>query len=417
MAAGDAPTDDDRPRPSDERSRDSSWTRRGNVERRSGRRLSLRELPSDGFANVQRPQPPIPRPRATAWFLRFLKIACVLNLLGVAAIVAAVLLIGERWYLTTAALYLPRWPWGLPSIPLTLAAAWAWRRGLWLTLPAAAMVFGPLCGLRMTLPSFVSYAGDRVVLATANIQNGEPNLPAILGEVERRGVYMLCCQEVDSEQLELNETAARMGLDSVHYDSYFWTASRYPLRKVRVLESQASYRDIAAVYEMRDLPNRAADGPPLFLVNVHLSTARFGLKNLRPRTPLTGVGLDALAAHQAVRRTEVAELAALLDELDADGDVIACGDFNMPTDSTAFAPLLSGRRSAFDDAGFGYGYTVPNDAGHGWPRGLCWLRVDQVLVSESLVVHSAAAGNAAGSDHRAMFVDLTSPVTRTGSDR
>ena len=374
-----------------------------------GRRLQVRELPSDGLAPTakrpreSRPDRNIDRTRAGRAFAVFLKVACWVNLTGVVAVWLLVRTLGESWYLTTALLYLPRWPWLLPSIPLALAAAWVWRRGLWLTLPAIAIVAGPLCGLRLGWGGWTASAPPQLSLVTVNIQNGQPNLRATLGEIERRGVELICCQEVDSEQLELIETANEIGLIDQHYDSYFWTASSQPLTKVEVLESQASFRDIAAVYRIEDAQ---ANGRPVHLVNVHLSTARFGLKNLRPRTPLTGIGLDELAAAQAIRMTEVAELAALLDRLADEGEVIACGDFNMPTDSTAFAPLLARCRSAFDSAGVGYGYTVPNDAGHGWPRGFCWLRVDQVLVTGGLTALSASEGDAAGSDHRAMFATI-----------
>lgn len=374
-----------------------------------GRRLQVRELPSDGLAPTakrpreRQPNDGVDRTRAGRAFAVFLKIACWTNLAIVAGVWLLVRFLGESWYLTTALLYLPRWPWLLPSIPLTLAAAWVWRRGLWLTLPAIALVAGPLCGLRLGWAGWTASALPQLSLVTVNIQNGQPNLRATLGEIERRGIELICCQEVDSEQLELIETAAAMGLADQHYDSYFWTASSRPLTKIDVLESQASFRDIAAVYRIDDAE---VGGRPVHLVNVHLSTARFGLKNLRPRTPLTGIGLDELAAAQSIRMTEIAELAALLARLAEEGEVVACGDFNMPTDSTAFAPLLEQYRSAFDTAGLGYGYTVPNDAGHGWPRGFCWLRVDHVLITDGLTPLSADEGDAAGSDHRAMFATI-----------
>ena len=326
------------------------------------------------------------------------------------ALYGALRLMAESWWPATAALYLPRWPWMLPTIPLGIAAWFVWRQGVWLPIVGALLVLGPIAGLR--LPQLGERPrGQEIRVVTLNIQNGKPNLPASLGEIERFEPHLLLCQEVDYEQRELEESAAAAGLVHVRYDSHFWTAATSPLRLVEVVESQTSFRDICAVYEWEG-PTEAAGtmdtARQLFVVNVHLSTARHGLVNLRPTSPLTGTGLQELAEHQHLRAAEIGELAATLDELSQRGDVIVAGDFNMPTDSPWFAALLRDRVSAFDVAGRGYGYTVPNDAGDLWPRGVCWLRVDHVLAG-GLGVRAARPGRASGSDHRGMFAKLVRP--------
>src|SRR5262249_49589632 len=47
------------------------------------------------------------------------------------------------------------------------------------------------------------------------------------------------------------------------------------------------------------------------------------------------------------------------------------GDFNMPSDDSTLAALRAHFRFAFDEAGWGYGYTRP--------AGLPWVRIDHIL--------------------------------------
>ena len=349
-------------------------------------------------------RPPITElaPKRLRWRRAAIAVS-VAYLLAMLAIWALLRFAAETFWPATALLYLPRWPWILPAIPVGIAAWLLWRPGALLAAIGAIVVLGPVGGFRFGTGRAIVKPPDTVIrVVTLNIQNGKPNLPASLGEIERFGPDVMCSQEVDFEQPELIDSVASVDLAYRRHDSHFWTASRWPLELVRVVESQTSYRDICAVYRVLG-PGESA----FHLVNVHLSTARHGLTNLRPRTVLTGVGLDELRAHQRLRLGEIAELSAVLDELPT--PLVVCGDFNMPVDSPAFAALLAGRRSAFDVAGFGYGYTVPNEATPLWPRGWCWLRVDHVLASKNVSPIAARPGTASGSDHRALLTELRLP--------
>ena len=351
-------------------------------------------------ANLQPPTDAAARRRR--WIRRGVVTLSVAYLAGVLLLWVLLRFAAESFWPATALLYLPRWPWLLPAIPIGIAAWLLWRPGALLAAIGAILVLGPIGGFRFGGGSEPAGGGPVVRVVTLNIQNGKPNLRASLGEIERFAPDVVCSQEVDFEQPDLDASLASVELTHRRHDSHFYVASRWPLERVRLVESQASFRDLCVVY-------RVLAPQPFHLVNVHLSTARHGLTNLRPRTIVTGAGLDELREHQRLRMAEIDELAAVLN--DVPQPVVVCGDFNMPVDSPAFAPLLIGRCSAFDAAGFGYGYTVPNEATPLWPRGWCWLRVDHVLGSADIMPLDARPGHASGSDHRAMLATLQLPAT------
>jgi endonuclease/exonuclease/phosphatase (EEP) superfamily protein YafD len=77
---------------------------------------------------------------------------------------------------------------------------------------------------------------------------------------------------------------------------------------------------------------------------------------------------------------------------------IVAGDFNAPPEGRNFRDHWGDLRNAFGVAGVGFGATRLN----GWIR----LRIDHVLYGTGFRAVRAWVGNAAGSDHLPLIVDL-----------
>ena len=83
---------------------------------------------------------------------RLLRIAAIAYPLSLLAILVSLRWIGERWWVTTTALYLPRWPFAAPLPLLALALAVAGPRRLLLTQVAALLLLIPLLGFTLSVP-------------------------------------------------------------------------------------------------------------------------------------------------------------------------------------------------------------------------------------------------------------------------
>ena len=104
---------------------------------------------------------------------RILLILALAYPIALLAVIAGLRFIGEQWWLTTAALYLPRLVFALPLPALVLALAWFGpRRALWAQLAAALLLLFPLMGLRVSATRTITpgafHAIDRLAQAPRN---------------------------------------------------------------------------------------------------------------------------------------------------------------------------------------------------------------------------------------------------------
>ncbi len=104
-----------------------------------------------------------------------------------------------------------------------------------------------------------------------------------------------------------------------------------------------------------------------------------------------------MRAHRAAQRRELAEIAALLEQVPASVPVVLGGDFNAPPGDPVFRPLAPRLCDGWRRAGVGWGDTILND--------LPVSRIDRVFVSEHLRPLRLAAGRTAASDHRLVVAE------------
>ena len=138
--------------------------------------------------------------------------------------------------------------------------------------------------------------------------------------------------------------------------------------------------------------------------DVHLMTPRHGASGISVMSPLTGAGVEEFEWHQRLREDEAAETRAFFDRQAGPPRLIA-GDFNAPTTSSMFTDHWSGYASAFETAGWGYGYTSPCNADRKWLPNTPWMRIDHLLADDRWSILSCRIGKSDGSDHRLLFTE------------
>jgi vancomycin resistance protein VanJ len=77
--------------------------------------------------------------------------------------------------------------------------------------------------------------------------------------------------------------------------------------------------------------------------------------------------------------------------------VLVAGDFNMPSDYGSMASFRSTYPSAYDQVGWGFGYTRPT--------ALPWVRIDHVLGSRDWAFRRCWVGPDFGSDHLPLIAE------------
>ena len=334
-----------------------------------------------------------PTPSITRLAGKFVVAASLVDLVTVLALLVLLCVVSENWWPSLALTYLPRVLYLMPPLFLMIAAAIVRRRWIWINLFSLLLVVGPIMGLRLPISGLNggSGAGELLTIVSCNIQGGGRDLTKILAELEEIQPDVVVLQEANDGIKTLMPFFE--GWSQVHKGEYF-VASRFPVKLRDICRAEAFRRATAILCEV--------DGPdgPFLICDVHLTTARFGLSNLRLHSMATGVGLDELIGRQDLRAMEALETRSFASQDGFKTPLLAMGDFNTPSSSSLFQTHWGDLSSAFDVAGFGYGYTSPcSDHGH-WPSNTPWLRIDHILCSRQWTVERCWIGTSDGSDHR-----------------
>jgi endonuclease/exonuclease/phosphatase family metal-dependent hydrolase len=316
--------------------------------------------------------------------------------------ILALRLVGERWWGTTIALYLPRLPFALPLLPLIAAIVWIGpRRLLWTQLLAVALLLG-LTGFRIAWPTPPTPGAFHLRVVSCNINGGALGLERILRPLRATDPDIIVLQEVAPEAYPQLRTLVP-GY-SVRESGQFWLASRFPVESMTEPPTRLTGGFQRSMRFVRYRITTPAG--PIELFNVHPISPRDGLESVR------GNGLR----HQLLRgdlfntraRTQVAQNTALrLTQLQAFAEsaresqdpVIIAGDTNLPDLSWAFAHWLGDYSDGFSAAGTGFGYSFPS------PRDP-WMRIDRIIADQRFRFRDFRVINSYISDHFAVRADL-----------
>jgi vancomycin resistance protein VanJ len=273
--------------------------------------------------------------------------------------------VGEKWWATTIALYLPRAPFVVPLLPLVIAIVWLGpRRLLWTQMLAVGLLL-TLMGFRVAWPTPPTPGALHLTIVSCNVNGGALGVDRILRPLKDRDPDIILLQEVNSmDWPRLRQLAPAYNVQEL---GQFWIASRWPIAFAMARYPFAQYRI-----------NTPAG--PIALFNVHPISPREGLETIRGdgirhqflRGDLFNTRARAVVARNTkIRLTQLQEIVESAGTYAA-GPVIIAGDTNMPDLSWAFANLLGEYGDGFSEAGSGFGYSFPS------PRDP-WMRIDRVM--------------------------------------
>ena len=309
--------------------------------------------------------------------------------LALLAVIGGFRLIGERWWLTTIALYLPRVGFALPLpfliVALALARAW---RVLALQVVSAFLVLFPLMGLHLGGPSAAQAGTARFRIFTGNIGLAPDGLEPLLTRLRAAQADVIALEEVAPE--DIAPLRARLPGYDLRAVEQFVVASRFPIESVTpppVLQTGGDSWDSAHYLKCRLI----TPGGPIALYIVHPISPHEVFNLMRGdllRAILDGHIFGArnaavTRANTDQRLGQIATVAA--DAYRSPDPVLIAGDTNFPGDSWAFARWLGRYQDGFAEVGRGFGYTYP---AHHLRR---WMRLDRIL-AETAASCSSLAG-------------------------
>jgi vancomycin resistance protein VanJ len=309
-------------------------------------------------------------------------VAILLYCVAVTLLAVTVRTGGDVSSIGTLLLFAPRhWllaPWALL---LPLAILKGWRLALTATIGVLLTVFGANSFATSVNGKSVS-ARHALRLVTLNT-DGSPmvayNVHAYLQDWDADVVLFQDCTQALGEAIDsiANSTSSR--------DGEFCIASRLPVIDVDILpKKRYSTTGGAARYRLL-LGTDTID-----VVNVHIAS---------PRTELSAARYGDLGLLTETIATRSRDSWSIR-EFAAGGaqHKIVAGDFNLPVGSAILREQWSHLSNAFDQAGFGFGFTM-----HG---GVYRFRIDHVLVSPSFRAERARVLKGYTMQHQPVVVDL-----------
>jgi endonuclease/exonuclease/phosphatase (EEP) superfamily protein YafD len=334
---------------------------------------------------------------------RVVLVAALLYPAALAAGAVVLRLVGERWWATTVALYLPRLVFGapLPFLALALVAvrAWPW---LWTQAAAAFVLVFPLMGFVLPWPHLVRDGKPVMRLLSYNVEAAFGGATNIVEEIDRYSPDIVMLQETgDVENLE---RLLRERYSTVDSSGQFMMATRFPVQSTwdpqKTPDANGRY-SIHFKQFVLDTPS----GPVVFY-NIHPVSPRVDFYTLRGR----GLRHELFSGHLfsgdagPVIKKNVDQRAAQVQAVAGAArretqPVIIAGDTNLPGLSWVLGRHFASLQDAFAKASWGFGYTYPNDRRP-------WMRIDRVLATDAIRFVRFEVGRSQASDHLCVVADF-----------
>ncbi len=309
--------------------------------------------------------------------------------LGIVVVTAILHTVADEWWPATIMLFIGRWPWVLPGVPLLVLAALVRRprTAVLVAVPLLIGLFG-IMDLNLGLGRFVrrSDPGSRVRIVTFNME-GNAAAQRLTDLIRTWQPDVVAIQECGGD---VRDRVRRM--PGYQGDAgVTCLLSRFPIVRADSLARE----DVQAAGGSAWVKRYRLQGPrgEFDLTNLHLDTPR------KPFEALLEGKHDAIEAIKGKTLMRDIESRLARRWVDAGpGPRLVAGDFNMPDESAIFRRNWGDLADGFDQAGFGFGYSRLN----GWIR----IRIDHVLADDHWVVRSARLLPDYGSDHLPVMVEL-----------
>lgn len=303
--------------------------------------------------------------------------------------------VGDAWWPGFALSLGPRGLFLLPLVPLGVWAVGTRRPAVGLALVLEALfVAGPMMGFVVPWARFGAKGeGPALRIMTFNRGGDHRNLDAadFLRYLDRQKIDVVCFQEFGNHPTIDRVLAER----SWHRDRSGSIATRLPIvedypRSIEKNEMEGRAHYSAILYRVR---LRGPDGREFVVGCLHMPTSRYAFARLFRGDP------RELTLYLNWWNSELLRMFELLAEL-GEMPILVGGDFNNGPDASRLVEVREAAlyQSAFDAAGWGWGYTRPSR--------FAFARIDHILANSGWVVTSCWTGPSFGSDHRSMIAEV-----------
>jgi len=339
---------------------------------------------------------------------KLIAFTAVAYLVTLVAVVLLLRFVGEHWWVTALALYLPRFPLAAPLLIIAPVLAVAGpRRLLWTQAAAAVVLIFPLMGFQVPWPSFRRDDAPALRILSQNVNSGLADYERVTSEITQRSPDIVLLQElfITPERIA---AIMRRHYSHVEQAGQFLIASRYPILSTTTpgrIEFDGQERTPRFMRHIVETPLGK-----LAVYNVHPVSPRSAFYKFRGPSGLRhailsgevwrGEGKTRLMTDTGLIS---AQLGAMAEHAHGETDpVIIAGDFNLPTLSNTRHRHLDRFRDGFEEAGWGFGHTYPNREG----RLRLWMRLDRIFASRDLDFIDFEVGCTTTSDHYCVLAEV-----------
>jgi endonuclease/exonuclease/phosphatase (EEP) superfamily protein YafD len=319
--------------------------------------------------------------------------------------------VGEGWWVTSVAMFLPRVAFGLPLLVLVPALLLLREyRLLASQVVALFLLVFPLMGFVLPGPSpAASNKGFR--LLSFNVNSSATGRDAVFAEIALQNADIVLLQE-STEWSELHELLKRR-YPAVVVSTQFLVASRWPVLSTTDPPRLAYGPDQRSPRFLRHVIQTPLGNVTFY--NVHPLSPRENFyalrgdrgftRELRSGRLFAGAAAKTVEDNAALRALQIRAFAemAVRDE----GPVVIAGDINQPDPSPLVAEHLADFRDAFRTGGWGFGYTFPGAAfkGRRTPK-RPWMRLDRIFMRGPITATRVTVACDGVSDHWCVVADL-----------
>jgi endonuclease/exonuclease/phosphatase (EEP) superfamily protein YafD len=309
----------------------------------------------------------------------------------------------ERWWVSSANLYMPQWIWALPAlvlVPWTIVAAPKW---IWIAILVLACVFGPLMGL-VWHPSIAAppSGGVQIRVMQCNVKWAYRDPVGLALEVDKQHPDLIQFQDSGGNINALGPIARDLDGWTVLSSGQYITASRLPMSDPQSADISFPGNDDHHCTRIVLTVGRRQ----VALYNVHLLSPRWGLMSVRHHN---SGGMDSNV------EARLFEAQSLAEDLRAEQlPVLLTGDLNAPMQAVVCRTLMGDQlHDAFAESGNGYGYSYGQFAAEhilsklhlSWLN-LPYVRIDHILYSRDWTAIECWTGSDKISDHVPVYADL-----------
>jgi endonuclease/exonuclease/phosphatase (EEP) superfamily protein YafD len=345
---------------------------------------------------------------ASKWTRRLVRASAIAYPVALLAIWISLRWIGEAWWASTAALYLPCALFGLP-LPFVVLATWLKRmRSLaWAQAVGLFLLVFPIMSFVLPWPSFADASAPKIRIVSLNVNAGRAGLEKVVEAISGYSPDVVLLQETDGNDAFVPVLRARY--PTVSTSTQFALATRFPLVRVVEPEKLPYYGQLRSPRFIEYVLDTTLGTISFF--NAHPISPREGLVTLRGEglrheigsgRLLEGTRAHVLQVNTGLRTIQVEALARAASLEPA--PVVVAGDTNLPAPSPLLHRTLGEYDDAFRQAGWGFGNTFPTNSKKGPP----WMRIDRILARGPVRFVHFEIGRPVVSDHHFVVADLQS---------